>query len=211
MCHARPIFFFIFVLSIQLTLNICSINFADDWIRTADLWYRKRPLYQLSHNHCPAYRFVWARKTSTTQTWRLSWWKTWFPTWRSWKWRLRPWLKNPAKTVLPLCQMRRSRGLTMRSDWLVDCTKISKCFCKLSWWPPEIREVHRKTDLWQCCSKSNGTTSTPTRRTMSRFRTWTLMFRQMTSLGCLREASLNLMQRTANASGWSILQNEEHW
>ena len=28
-------------------------NFADDWIRTADLWHRKRPLYQLSHNHFP--------------------------------------------------------------------------------------------------------------------------------------------------------------
>ena len=42
-------FFFIFVFSIQLTVNKCSINFADDWIRTADLWYRKRPLYQLSH------------------------------------------------------------------------------------------------------------------------------------------------------------------
>ena len=28
-------------------------NFADDWIRTADLRYRKQPLYQLSHNHCP--------------------------------------------------------------------------------------------------------------------------------------------------------------
>ena len=26
-----------------------NINFADDWIRTADLWYRKQPLYQLSH------------------------------------------------------------------------------------------------------------------------------------------------------------------
>ena len=29
--------------------------FANDWIRTADLWYQKRPLYQLSHNHCPLY------------------------------------------------------------------------------------------------------------------------------------------------------------
>ena len=29
------------------------INFADDWNRTTDLWYRKRPLYQLSHIHCP--------------------------------------------------------------------------------------------------------------------------------------------------------------
>ena len=49
-------FFFIFVFSIQLTVNKCSINFADDWIRTADLWYQKRPLYQLSHNHCPVNR-----------------------------------------------------------------------------------------------------------------------------------------------------------
>ena len=45
----RPLFFFIFVFSIQSTVNKCSINFANDWIRTADLWYRKRPLYQLSH------------------------------------------------------------------------------------------------------------------------------------------------------------------
>ena len=28
-------------------------NFANDWIRTADLWCRKRPLYHLSHNHFP--------------------------------------------------------------------------------------------------------------------------------------------------------------
>ena len=34
-----------------------SIKFADDWIRTTDLWYWKRPLYQLSHNHCPTFRF----------------------------------------------------------------------------------------------------------------------------------------------------------
>ena len=25
---------------------MCNINFADDWIRTADLWYWKQPLYQ---------------------------------------------------------------------------------------------------------------------------------------------------------------------
>ena len=48
-----PASFFIFVFSIQLTVN----NFADDWIRTADLWCRKRPLYQLSHNHCPTHLF----------------------------------------------------------------------------------------------------------------------------------------------------------
>ena len=48
------LFLFIFVFSIQLKINKCSINFADDWSRTADLWYQKRPLYQLSHNHFPA-------------------------------------------------------------------------------------------------------------------------------------------------------------
>ena len=35
-----------------------NINFADDWIRTVDLWYWKRPLYQLSHNHCPLASFL---------------------------------------------------------------------------------------------------------------------------------------------------------
>ena len=37
----RSSFFFILVFSIQLTVNKCSIFFANDWIRTADLWYRK--------------------------------------------------------------------------------------------------------------------------------------------------------------------------
>ena len=30
-----------------------NINLANDWNRTADLLYWKRPLYQLSHNHFP--------------------------------------------------------------------------------------------------------------------------------------------------------------
>ena len=30
-----------------------NIQFANEWIRTADPWCWKRPLYQLSHNHCP--------------------------------------------------------------------------------------------------------------------------------------------------------------
>ena len=46
-------FFIIFVFSVQLKVNKCSINFADDWIWTVDLWYWKRSLYQLRHNHCP--------------------------------------------------------------------------------------------------------------------------------------------------------------
>ena len=31
-----------------------SIHFADDWIRTVDLWIRKRPLCQLSYNPFPS-------------------------------------------------------------------------------------------------------------------------------------------------------------
>ena len=46
-------FLFSFFFSIQLKVNKCSINFANDWIRTVDLWYWKQPLNQLSHNHCP--------------------------------------------------------------------------------------------------------------------------------------------------------------
>ena len=39
---------------------ICSIKNEpfDDWIRTTHLWYRMRPLYQLSHNHCPVVQFI---------------------------------------------------------------------------------------------------------------------------------------------------------
>ena len=42
-------FSFIFVLSIQLTVNVQYNFFANDWIRTADLWNQKRLLYQLRH------------------------------------------------------------------------------------------------------------------------------------------------------------------
>ena len=48
---AIPGLFFLYfrLFNTQLTVNKCSINFANDWIRTAGLWYRKRPLFQLSH------------------------------------------------------------------------------------------------------------------------------------------------------------------
>ena len=37
-----------------------EIKFVNDWIRTADLWYWRRPLYQLRHNHkhFPCRKFV---------------------------------------------------------------------------------------------------------------------------------------------------------
>ena len=56
-CHSflkganAGLFFYIFVFSIKLTVNV-QYKFLC-LIRTADLWSRKQPLYQLSHNHCP--------------------------------------------------------------------------------------------------------------------------------------------------------------
>ena len=47
------LFFFIFVISIQSTINKCSIKNAGDWIWTRVSWYWNRPLYQLCHNQCP--------------------------------------------------------------------------------------------------------------------------------------------------------------
>ena len=45
MGHSWPLFVF----SIQLTVKK---------IRTEDLWYRKQPLCQLSHNHCPTLKLL---------------------------------------------------------------------------------------------------------------------------------------------------------
>ena len=50
----------------------CSLyNFSDEWIRTAGLWNRKRPLYKLSHNRCQqAVLFVKTIKGKTLLHWR---------------------------------------------------------------------------------------------------------------------------------------------
>ena len=55
---ASPGLFFILVFSIQLDQQSIGIiqlivnKIGDDWIRTTDLWNRKRQLYQLCHSHC---------------------------------------------------------------------------------------------------------------------------------------------------------------
>ena len=53
---SRPLFL---LFSSFLFSKMFNMNFADDWIRTVDLWNWKRLLYQLSHNHCPTSKFVW--------------------------------------------------------------------------------------------------------------------------------------------------------
>ena len=40
------------------SIQMININFADDWIRTSDPWYRKQPLYKLHNNNCPTYLWL---------------------------------------------------------------------------------------------------------------------------------------------------------
>ena len=58
MGHSRPLFLYFRLFYKQLTVNKGSIKVADDWIRTRVLWYWKRPLCQLRHNHCPKSLFL---------------------------------------------------------------------------------------------------------------------------------------------------------
>ena len=39
--------------TVQFPAKKFLFEFADDWIRTVDLWRMKQPLCQLSHNDCP--------------------------------------------------------------------------------------------------------------------------------------------------------------
>ena len=56
---------FLFVFSIQLVGNF-YYKFAEDWIRSGDLW---RPLYQLSRNHCPVWPLLGANNPSKDKKW----------------------------------------------------------------------------------------------------------------------------------------------
>ena len=66
---ATPGLFFLYFRLFQYSWQktIFNKNFADVSIRTADLWYRKRPLCQLSHHHFPSYFLVcWKNQASKT-------------------------------------------------------------------------------------------------------------------------------------------------
>ena len=54
MVHSRPLFLNL-IFSIQLTVIKVNKNYDNDRIWTADLWTRKRPLYQQSHNNFTQY------------------------------------------------------------------------------------------------------------------------------------------------------------
>ena len=52
MANPGPIFLYFRIFNTVDSKQMFNINFADTWIRTTGLWYRKWPLYQLSYNHC---------------------------------------------------------------------------------------------------------------------------------------------------------------
>ena len=55
--HSQPLFIYFRLFNTVDRKQMLYINFVNDWIRTLDLWYHKRPLYQLSHYHCPSQSF----------------------------------------------------------------------------------------------------------------------------------------------------------
>ena len=61
MGHPRTLFSLFSFFQYSWQLIMFNINFVDDWIRTAGLWYQKWLLYQLSHNHCPPFTSLYTR------------------------------------------------------------------------------------------------------------------------------------------------------
>ena len=127
MVLSQPHFLY-FVFSIQLTISkqIFYQKFPNDWILTADLWCRKRPLYQPSHNHCRLHKslfltflhLVWildvmivlgvsepARSALRSWSDRFWWWIRALDVETRIRWRIQPdfWLTgiNTAKLILP--------------------------------------------------------------------------------------------------------------
>ena len=51
--HCRPLFLYFCLFNTVESKQMFNTNFAENCIRTADIWFQKRPLCRLSHNHCP--------------------------------------------------------------------------------------------------------------------------------------------------------------
>ena len=73
MGHSGSLFLYFGLFNKQLSVIKCSIKDANDWIRTQVLWYRKRPLCQLRHNHCPKMRtFATSQVATFTKSFKLT-------------------------------------------------------------------------------------------------------------------------------------------
>ena len=65
--------------SFSFSFSFCFFNTvfskyksADDWILTTDIWCKKQPHYQLSHNHCPKKNQLVSVTKATSRTCFLS-------------------------------------------------------------------------------------------------------------------------------------------
>ena len=56
--------------SLFLSFKNSKQKFADDWFRTADLWCRKQPFYQLSHNPYQTSGITYLRGAEYLELWR---------------------------------------------------------------------------------------------------------------------------------------------
>ena len=56
----KPVWFIQYRFLLQLLVD----KITQDLIQTADLWWQKRPLYHLRHNHCPSFPHLVFYKTS---------------------------------------------------------------------------------------------------------------------------------------------------
>ena len=55
MGRSRPLFLYFRLFNAVESKQMFNMNFINDWIRTADVWYQKRLLFQLSHNSTKVY------------------------------------------------------------------------------------------------------------------------------------------------------------
>ena len=67
MGHSLSLFHYFRLFNTVGSKQMFNINFADDWIWTMDLWFQKRLLYQLSHNHC----HILVRRLKIEETFRV--------------------------------------------------------------------------------------------------------------------------------------------
>ena len=161
MDHSRPLFLY-------FRFFYCTIgrsNFAEVWIRTADLWFQKRLLYQMSHNHlgCTFTRqnssFAVALGSSIQE-------------WASQNQLYRPW--NAGRTVsgsiMIVCLSKEGDLITAffeqaiafscprgryEMDWALACGSFpttSKCLFSLEWlvtfsWKPSVLKLSKVSAL----------------------------------------------------------------
>ena len=136
-----------------------NINFANDWIRTADLWYRKRPLYNCATPLPIFFRFP-PKKVL----------QHWLPFRHFFERKMSQKKKSEFELLRHLCnletELQRGRGRSSR-QFTIDSVDLSKKL-ELKWvspvhkmhskvknviWPSHFRQIAR-TQFWRWKNKT---------------------------------------------------------